>query len=789
MFRSVQSVPTAGAGKNAGKNKKKRANKKKRSAARAGSVSGAITSQLGANRAMVPQWFKISPDQVFNHAGGAVWKLTDAEHVMRYLIMGAKDNGNYYQTSEQVSSECSTSVLKMIRNPNPAEFKKLCEMLESVSTQGRAARQEPTLLSLAAAIVFATTPAQKSMALALISKCVRIPTHLFMLSGYITDLSQCKPGGEKGKGWGTGVRRELGKYYTSRRGLELATAVSKYKNREGWCHRDLLRMLHINPAQLKDDGARLVFKYLFACDGGAEGKQFIRQLLADILAAKTHEQAVQLLSEPIPKTNDTTAVASAKSKPPKPESKAPSSFMSGIKSAIQSVIGTTTPATVSTQIHFKPEEDVSHVEIATSAFQWKRMFMVRMPTGFTISLDLPIGTHDFKFIVRGVWQCDPRKPIRKTGEHENNYIVVSNEKTVHDTSASVPSTELLDTAKYLQAILEVESCTTSVADLYKALKLVRDHGLVREQIPTHLLNSSDIWKELLMSKGANGKQDGMPIEALIRNLGKMSTLPNFMGADNTMTICLRLSAEEDIQRSRIHPFKVLVGSLTYGAGKALKGSLSWPVSTQVRDTLTYTFLKAFKNVSPTGKRYMVALDVSGSMDTACMGCPSITCRMASAALALMLYETEPKVYLRGFTAQSNYSCGSTAVSADNGFRNFDPNVRRGMTLQQFISATSAPFGPTDCSLPMRRAIEDGLTDIEAFIVMTDSETFAGPIHPQVALENYRTFSKNPNVKLIVVGMTANNLTIADPNDRNTLNLAGFDTAMPEIIAMFVRGEL
>ena len=802
MFRSMQPVQSVPAGKNAGKNKKKRANKKRRAAAaaRAGGGSGAMTAQLGgSNRATVPQWFKISPEQVFNHAGGAVWKLTDAEHAMRYLIMGAKDNGNFYQTSEQVSSECSTSVLKMIRNPNPAEFQKLCKMLESISTQGRAARQEPTLLSLAAAIVFATTPAQKSMALALISKCVRIPTHLFMLSGYITDLSQCKPGGEKGKGWGTGVRRELAKYYVSRRGLELATAVTKYKNREGWCHRDLLRMLHINPAQLKDDGARLVFKYLFACDGGAEGKQFIRQLLSDILAAKTHEEAIQLLDKVIPssaKEEKQSKPASA-AKPSKPASaakaKPSSSLISGIKSAIQGIIGGQNPQH-KTQINFKPEEDVSHIEIATSAFQWKRMFMTRSPTGgFTISLELPVGTHDFKFIVRGVWQCDPRKPTRKTGEHENNFIVVSEQSVSEDRVEPIavvrPPSELLDTAKYLQAVLEVESCTTSVADLYKALKLVRDHGLVREQIPTHLLNSSDLWKELLMSKGANGKQEGMPIEALIRNLGKMSTLPNFMGSENTAVICRRLSAEEDIQRSRIHPFKVLVGSLTYGAGKALKGSLAWTVSPLVRDTLTTTFLKAFKNVSPTGKRYMVALDVSGSMDVACMGCPSISCRMASAALALMLYETEPKVYLRGFTAQSNYGYGSTSSSTDNSFRNFDPNVRRGMTLQQFISATHAPFGPTDCSLPMRRAIEDGLTDIEAFIVMTDSETFAGPIHPQVALEKYRIFSKNPNVKLIVVGMTANSLTIADPNDRNTLNLAGFDTAMPEIIAMFVRGEL
>ena len=407
------------------------------------------------------------------------------------------------------------------------------------------------------------------------------------------------------------------------------------------------------------------------------------------------------------------------------------------------------------------------------------MFMNRVPTGgFSISLELPTGTHDFKFIVGGVWQCDPSKPTHKTGEHENNFIVVTDEEDGLQQESPPPS-ELIEVAVYLHAIMEMEACTTSVSDLYKAIKLVRDHGLVREQIPTHLLNSSDIWTELLNSKGANGKQTGMPLEALTRNLGKLSSLPNFMGQENTNTICARLSSNEDIQKSRIHPFKVLVASKIYGAGKALKGALSWTVSSRVRDQLTTTFLRSFKNVTPTGKRYMAALDVSGSMDCSCMGCPAITCRQASAALAQVLYETEPHVYLRGFSA---------AHVPGTGFYKFDPLVRHGMTLEQFISATNTPFGPTDCSLPMRRAIDEGL-DVDVFIVMTDSETYAGTTHPQVALENYRVKANKPNAKLIVVGMTANCLTIADPNDRNTLNLAGFDAAMPEIIAMFVRGDL
>jgi hypothetical protein len=636
-----------------------------------------------------------------------------------------------------------------------------------------------------------------------------------MLAGYVTDLSQCKPGKEKGKGWGSGFRKALGQYYTSRRGLELATALTKYKNREGWRHEDLLRMLHVNPAALRDDGARLVFKYVFACARGE--KEFIRKLLADIIAAITQERAMQLLNTPVPSTKKAenpeskpSSSSSSKSKPkPKPFS------VAGFKSAIQSVFSKATTAATNakpvqrkTEIRFKPtttpnsdSDDVTSVEIATSAFQWKRMFMNRVPGGFTISLELPPGTHDFKFIVGGVWQCDPSKPAHKTGEHENNYVVISEqdqEPTTAPTSATatpVPR-DLVDTALYLQAILAIESCTTSVSDLYKALGLVREHGLVREQIPTHLLNSSDIWKELLMSKGANGK--GMPLEALTRNLGKLSSLPNFMGPANTDVICARLSSEEDIQKSRIHPFKVLVASRIYGAGKALKGSLCWTVSPRVRDQLTTTFLRSFKNVAPTGKRYMAALDVSGSMDVACMGCPAISCRQASAALAHMLYETEHNggghVYVRGFTAASSsgysYSyTGSGSVSpADNGFRNFDPFLRRGMTLDQFIAATNAPFGATDCSLPMLRATEEGL-NVDVFIVMTDSETFAGKVHPQVALEEYRKKANKPDAKLIVVGMTANCLTIADPNDRNTLNLAGFDASMPEIIAMFVRGEL
>jgi len=41
-------------------------------------------------------------------------------------------------------------------------------------------------------------------------------------------------------------------------------------------------------------------------------------------------------------------------------------------------------------------------------------------------------------------------------------------------------------------------------------------------------------------------------------------------------------------------------------------------------------------------------------------------------------------------------------------------------------------------------------------------------------------------KLIVVGMVANEFTIADPDDGGMLDVVGFDTAAPHVMNDFVR---
>ena len=94
------------------------------------------------------------------------------------------------------------------------------------------------------------------------------------------------------------------------------------------------------------------------------------------------------------------------------------------------------------------------------------------------------------------------------------------------------------------------------------------------------------------------------------------------------------------------------------------------------------------------------------------------------------------------------------------------------------------MGGTDCALPMLWALDKKLK-ADAFVVLTDSETWAGEIHPVQALRDYRA-KMNVPAKLIVIGMVSNNFSIANPDDGGMLDVIGFDTATPQLISDFIR---
>jgi 60 kDa SS-A/Ro ribonucleoprotein len=109
-----------------------------------------------------------------------------------------------------------------------------------------------------------------------------------------------------------------------------------------------------------------------------------------------------------------------------------------------------------------------------------------------------------------------------------------------------------------------------------------------------------------------------------------------------------------------------------------------------------------------------------------------------------------------------------------------------MCLDDVVKHISLQYaGGTDCALPFVYAMEKGL-DIDSVEIYTDNESWAGPVHVHQALKQYRD-KHNPNTRLIAVGMTATEYSVADPQDPLSMNVAGFDSSAPAIISDFVRG--
>jgi len=294
-------------------------------------------------------------------------------------------------------------------------------------------------------------------------------------------------------------------------------------------------------------------------------------------------------------------------------------------------------------------------------------------------------------------------------------------------------------------------------------EIVRDHGLTHEMLPTKFKKSKKVWETLA---------EKMPMTAMIRNLGVMSSV-GLLTTDNldlVRKIEDSLGDVKALQKARVHPIAILFALKTYAEGQGFRGSLSWKPVQRVVDALDSAFYLAFKAVEPTGKRFMIAVDVSGSMSWHLMN-SNLRCVEAAGAMALVTANTEKDYAVYKFSHQ---------------FKPLDisPKQRLDTVVRKMRDSN---FGSTDCALPMIHAQKMG-AEFDTFLVITDNETWYGRTHPYQALRNYRK-AVNPDAKLIVMGMTATNFSIADPTDAGMLDCVGFSAEVPRVIEAFVTDKI
>ncbi|AXQ63366.1 Ro-like RNA binding protein [Streptomyces phage Comrade] len=321
----------------------------------------------------------------------------------------------------------------------------------------------------------------------------------------------------------------------------------------------------------------------------------------------------------------------------------------------------------------------------------------------------------------------------------------------------------------LKGFAEMQSAT-SVKDVIKTLETFKN--LPWETIPTQFLKDVKVWKTLFY----NGQLRG---QALIRNITRLARIGAFDDMVFATDYANAIANQEMIQKTRLHPINFLNAVVVHEYGQIDRNGYSmwsagrkkdWKSNGKIVDALNEGFHMAFKAVEPSGKRTLVATDVSGSMSQSAIGL-DLSCAQVSAAVAMTVARTEPYSDIVGFSS-SIVDLGITAKSS------FADAMRK---------VSNRNFGGTDAAAAIKYADQKGI-QVDTFVVITDNETWGGSQKPFQALKQYRQ-KTGIDARLAVLGVASTDFSIADPTDRGMMDFVGFDANAPRALADFSAGRI
>ena len=301
-------------------------------------------------------------------------------------------------------------------------------------------------------------------------------------------------------------------------------------------------------------------------------------------------------------------------------------------------------------------------------------------------------------------------------------------------------------------------------DKKTVLRLIQENDLITwEMLPTKFMKDPDVLEALL---------ENMGITAVIRKLGALSAhgviAPMSTG---TKMVLAKLNDVEMLKKGRVHPLTVLQAMRQYMVGHGEKGSMTWKAEQQVVSALDNAFYSCFATAEKTDENYLVGVDISGSMFGAKVnGSPNLTAAEVAAVMAMAAVRNQPNYHIVGFK--------NHIVELKIG-----PTMRLDAALNVMRNA-NWNGGATDCAKAFEYAKQNKIP-VDKVITITDNETYAGTQAPSQALNKLRQ-ALGKKVSSVVIGTSVSAFTIADPKDPYSLDIAGFDSAAPQIIAQLGR---
>ena len=195
-------------------------------------------------------------DMVANNAGGFVFKLDEWKQLDRFLILGS-EGGTFYVSEKKLTAENANKVLLLLQKDGLKVVAKTVEML----TSGRAPKPDTAIFVLALAAAKGDDATRKA-ALAAVPSALKTGTQLLKFVDTVNGL----------RGWGRGLKKAIQLWFKERKAETLALQLVKYKQREGWSMKDVLRLAKPVPA---DDVQGKLFGWTAKKDNAAWAKALV----------------------------------------------------------------------------------------------------------------------------------------------------------------------------------------------------------------------------------------------------------------------------------------------------------------------------------------------------------------------------------------------------------------------------------------------------------------------------------------------------------------------------------
>ena len=169
-------------------------------------------------------------DMAKNNAGGFSFVMDKWGQFDRFIIMGS-EGASYYASEKKQTLANAKNVIACIKE----DGKRAVDRVVEISDQGRALKNDPAIFALALAAA-SDNKEVAEYAFEQLGKVCRIGTHLFSFMEAYNEFGK----------WRGYAKRGIANWY-ARHEDKLAMQLLKYQQRNGWSHRDVLRLAHVKP--------------------------------------------------------------------------------------------------------------------------------------------------------------------------------------------------------------------------------------------------------------------------------------------------------------------------------------------------------------------------------------------------------------------------------------------------------------------------------------------------------------------------------------------------------------